>query len=160
MFGKTRFGGEERKTLSEDTEKFDREGYERLQRKAQEYEAKLREHLGKFDINEVLRQAKDLRSVFVESLGEVRFVLLTEADISDVARRFPDDARERNVQALFRSMAAADPEITLERLRALPYDVSRVLQETVLNASFLPAKKTSQTGSAAPAASTPANFKA
>lgn len=146
--------------MSEDTEKFDREGYERLQRKAQEYEAKLREHLGKFDINEVLRQAKDLRSVFVESLGEVRFVLLTEADISDVARRFPDDARERNVQALFRSMAAADPEITLERLRALPYDVSRVLQETVLNASFLPAKKTSQTGSAAPAASTPANFKA
>ena len=88
-----------------------------MQHQAQEYEAKLRERLGKFNINEVLRQA--------------------------------------NLQALFRSMAAADSEITLEKLRALPYDVSRVLQETVLNASFLPQRKTSKPGSI-----TAANFKA
>jgi len=31
---------------------FDRDGFERLQLKAQEYEAKLRERLGKFNINE------------------------------------------------------------------------------------------------------------
>ena len=43
-------------------EEFDKEGFDRIQRKAQEYEAKLRERLGKFNINEVLRQAKDLRS--------------------------------------------------------------------------------------------------
>ena len=63
------------------------------------------------------------------------------------------DPHERNVQALFRSMSAAEAEITLEKLRALPYDVSRILQETVLNASFLPAKKTSKPGSTAPASS-------
>ena len=136
-------------------EKFDREGFERLQRQAQEYESKLRERLGKFNINDVLRQAKDLRSVFVEGLGEVRYVLLTQADISEIAKKYPDDAHERNLQALFRSMSAADSEITLDKLRALPYDVSRVLQETVLNASFLPQRKTSKPGSAAPA-----NFKA
>ena len=111
--------------------------------------------LGKFNIDEVLRQAKDLRSVFVEGLGEVRYVLLSEADISEIAKKYPDDARERNLQALFRSMAAADSEITLEKLRSLPYDVSRVLQETVLNASFLPPKKTSKPGLTAAA-----NFKA
>lgn len=136
-------------------EQFDREGFERIQRKAQDYEAKLRERLGKFDINEVLRQAKDLRSVFVEGLGEVHYVLLSEADISEIAKKYPDDARERNLQALFRSMAAADSDVTLEKLRSLPYDVSRVLQETVLNASFLPQKKTSKPGSTAAA-----NFKA
>ena len=136
-------------------EKFDREGFERLQRKAQEYEACLRERLGKFNINDVLKQAKDLRCIFVEGIGEVRYVLLTEADISEIAKKYPDDPRERNLQALFRSMAAADAEITLEKLRALPYDVSRVLQETILNASFLPQKKTSKPGSTAAA-----NFKA
>jgi hypothetical protein len=41
-----------------DEEAFDREGFERLQRQSQEYEAKLRERLGKFNINDVLRQAK------------------------------------------------------------------------------------------------------
>ena len=142
--------------MSKETiEEFDREGFERLQRQAQEYEAKLRERLGKFNINEVLRQAKDLRSIFVEGIGEVRYVLLSEADISEIAKKWPEDARERNLQALFRSMAAADSEITLEKLRALPYDVSRVLQETVLNASFLPQRKMSKPGSTAAA-----NFKA
>ncbi len=133
--------------MSENKEEmFDREGFERLQRKAQEYEAKLRERLGKFSIDDVLRQAKDLRSVFVEGLGEVRYVLLSEADISEIAKKYPDDPRERNLQALFRSLAAADSEITVEKLRLLPYDVSRVLQETVLNASFLPPRKTSKPG--------------
>jgi hypothetical protein len=146
--------GQELTNVSE-SERFDQEGFERLQKSYLEYEAKLRERLGKFDINEVLRHAKDLRSVFVDGLGEVRYVLLSEADISDIAKKYSEDARERNVQALFRSLAAADPEITLEKLRALPYDVSRVLQETVLNASFLPVKKTSKFGS-----TTAANFKA
>ena len=139
----------------ENLEEFDREGFERLQRQAQEYESKLRERLGKFNINDVLRQAKDLRSVFVDGLGEVRYVLLTQADISEIAKKYADDAHERNLQALFRSMSAADPEVTVEKLRALPYDVSRILQETILNASFLPQRKTSKPGSTAAA-----NFKA
>ena len=141
--------------MSQTEEKFDQEGFERLKKQYEDYEAKLRGRLGKFNINEVLRQAKDLRSVFVEGLGEVRYALLSEADISEIAKKYPDDARERNLQALFRSMAAADFEVTLEKLRALPYDVSRVLQETVLNASFLPQRKTSKPGSTAAA-----NFKA
>ena len=128
-------------------EKFDQEGFERIKHQYEEYEGKLRERLGKFSINEVLKQAKELRSCFIEGLGEVRYFLLTEADISDLAKKYPDDPRERNLVALFKSMAAADSEITLESLRKLPYDVSRVLQETVLNASFLSAKKTSKPGS-------------
>ena len=136
-------------------EKFDQEGFERPKKQMGEYGAKMRERLGKFNINEVLRQAKDLRSVFVEGLGQVRYVLLSEADISEIMKKYPDDARERNRQALFKSLSAADSEITLEKLRALPYDVSRLLQETILNASFLPAKKTLKPGS-----TTPANFKA
>ena len=136
-------------------EQFDREGFERLKKECEAYEARLRERIGKFNINEILRQAKDLRSIFVDGLGEIRYVLLSEADISELAKKYPDDPRERNLQALFRSMAAADAEISIEKLRALPYDVSRVLQETVLNASFLPAKKTSKPGSTAAV-----NFKA
>ena len=93
--------------------------------------------------------------MFVEGLSEVRYVLLTQADISEIAKKYPDDAHERNLQALFRSLSAADSEVTLYKLRTLPYDVSRVLQETVLNASFLPQRKTSKPGS--PVA---ANFKA
>jgi hypothetical protein len=136
-------------SIDEKEEKVDLEGWKRLQDGAKEYEGKLREKMGKFNINEVLRQAKDLRSAFIEGLGEVRYVILTEADISELAKKYSDDARERNVQALFRSMAAADSDITVENLRKLPYDVSRVLQETVLNASFLSAKKTSKPGSTA-----------
>lgn len=141
--------------MSERTEcvKFDQEGFERIQKAAQEYEARLRERLGKFSINEVLRQAKDLRSIFVDGLGEIRYVLLSEADISELAKKYPEDARERNLQALFRMMAAADSEVTVEKLRALPYDVSRALQETLLNASFLPAKKTLKPGLEAVASS-------
>jgi hypothetical protein len=136
-------------------EKFDQEGFERIKHQYEEYEGKLRERLGKFSINEILKQAKELRSCFIEGLGEVRYVLLTEADISELAKKYPDDPRERNLLALFKSMAAADSEITLEGLRKLPYDVSRVLQETILNASFLSAKKTSKPGS-----TTPVNSKA
>jgi len=98
-------------------EKFDREGFESLQRQAQEYEVKLRERLGKFNISDVLRQAKDLRSIFVDGLGEVRYVLLTQADISEIAKKYPEDAYERNLQALFRNLSAADSEVTLDKLR-------------------------------------------
>jgi len=141
--------------LSQSEEKFDQEGFERIKRQMEEYEAKMRERLGKFNINEVLRQAKDLRCIFIDGLGEIRYVILSEADISEVAKKYPDDARERNMQALFKSLNTADSEITLEKLKALPYDVSRILQETILNASFLPAKKTLKPGS-----TIPANFKA
>jgi hypothetical protein len=82
-------------------------------------------------------------------------VLLSEADISEIAKKYQDDARERNLQALIKSMSAADSEVTVDKLRALPYDVSRLLQETVLNASFLPQRKTSKPGLTAAA-----NFKA
>jgi len=121
--------------LSQSEEKFDQEGFERIKRQMEEYEAKMRERLGKFNINEVLRQAKDLRCIFIDGLGEIRYVILSEADISEVAKKYPDDARERNMQALFKSLNTADSEITLEKLKALPYDVSRILQETILNAS-------------------------
>lgn len=141
--------------MSQSEEKFDQEGFERIKRQMEEYEAKMRERLGKFNINEVLRQAKDLRCIFIDGLGEIRYVILSEADISEVAKKYPDDARERNMQALFKSLNTADSEITLEKLKALPYDVSRILQETILNASFLPAKKTLKPGS-----TIPANFKA
>jgi hypothetical protein len=133
--------------------KFDQEGFERIKKQYDEYAAQLRERMGKFNINEILRQAKDLRSVFIEGLGEVRYVLLSEADISDLAKKYPDDPRERNIQALFRSMAVADSEVTVENLRKLPYDVSRVLQETVLNASFLSPKRMSKPGSTTAASS-------
>ena len=139
--------------MSENPEKFDQEGFERLKKRYEEYEDKLRERLGKFNINEILRRAKDLRSVFIDGLGEVRYVILSEADISEIAKQWPEDPRERNVQALFRAMAAADPEITLDRLRKLPYDVSQILQKTVLNASFLSQMKTSKPGSITPASS-------
>jgi hypothetical protein len=136
--------------LVENTEKFDQEGFERLKKQYEEYEGKLRERLGKFNINEILRQAKDLRSLFVEDLGEVRYVLLSEADICELAAKYPSDVRERNTQALFRSMAAADSEITLDKLKKLPYDVAKLLQETVLNAGFLSQTKTSKPGSTTP----------
>lgn len=139
--------------LSQSEEKFDVEGFNRLKKQFEEYEAKMRERLGKFNINEILRQAKDLRSVFVEGLGEVRYVLLTEKDISEIAKQYPEDKREQNLQGLFRSMAAADSEVTLDKLRVLPFDVSQVLQETVLNSSFLPIKKISNSGSASPVSS-------
>ena len=73
--------------MSENEEQFDREGFERLRSQYHEYQARSRERLGKFSINDVLRQAKDLRGVFVEGLGEVRYVLLTEADISELANK-------------------------------------------------------------------------
>ena len=129
--------------MNNQEEKFDQEGFDRIRQAYEEYEAKMRESLGKFNINEILRQAKDLRSIFVEGLGEVRYVLLSEADISELAGKYPNDVRERNTQALFRSMAPQTLRLPY-KLRKLPYDVSRVLQETVLNASFLLPKKTSR----------------
>jgi len=86
--------------LSEnEVEEFDAEGFQRLKKECEEYESRLRERLGKFNINEILRQAKDLRSIFLEGLGEVRYVLLSEADISEIAKKYPEDARQRNLQA-------------------------------------------------------------
>jgi hypothetical protein len=38
--------------LSQSEEKFDQEGFERLKKQMEEYEAKMRERLGKFNINE------------------------------------------------------------------------------------------------------------
>ena len=139
---------------TENTEKFDREGFERLQKMSKEYEAHLRERLGKFNIDEVLRQARDLRCCFIEGLGEVKYVILTEQQGASIASKYKDDLREANLHGLATAMGAADPEITVEKLRQLPYDVVRVLTEKILNDGFLP-QKTLKPGSTAAA-----NFKA
>ena len=135
-------------------EKFDQEGFDRLKKQYEDYQVKLREKMGKFSIDNVLKSAKEIRSVFVEGLGEVKFVLLTEVELTEIAKKYPDDIVEREQVALCKSLAAVDSEVTLEKIKALPADVNFVLRKTVLSEGFLP-RKTLNGGSP-----TPANFKA
>jgi len=118
-------------------EKFDSEGFEKLKAAFDEYESEQKERFKNFSVG-LLKSSKVPQEANVPGAGWVKFVLLSHEEISELAKRFKDDQREFELQALFKMMKACYPDLTEKDLRDAPWDLVRALEKALLNEGFLP----------------------
>ena len=121
----------------EKEEKFDAEGFEKLKAAFNEYEAEQRERFKNFSVS-LLKNSKVPQEANVPGAGWVKFVLLSHEELSELGKRYKDDQREFEFQALYKMMLPCYPDLTEKDLRDAPWDLVRALEKALLNEGFLP----------------------
>jgi hypothetical protein len=123
--------------MSEKEEKFDAEGFEKLKAAFNEYEVEQKERFRNFSVS-LLKNSKVPQEANVPGAGWVKYVLLSHEELSELGRKFKDDQREFEFQALFKMMSPCYPDLTEKDLRDAPWDLVRALEKALLNEGFLP----------------------
>jgi hypothetical protein len=119
------------------SEEFDAKGFEKLKAAFEEYQAEQKERFKNFNVT-MLRNSKVPQCANVPGLGWVNFVILTHDELSELGKRYKDDQREFQLQALFKMMSPCYSELTLKDLQDAPWDAVHALQKALLNEGFLP----------------------
>jgi hypothetical protein len=99
-----------------------------------------------FNPKEIIKKAKEIREIVDEDLGTIRYVLLTYNDLVEIIDKYADN-KDRSVQLLFKQLAPANPDLTIEDIRGMPYEVVVRLLNKLQQSGFFP-QKTSPSGSA------------
>ncbi|MEM3579478.1 MAG: hypothetical protein QXL54_04585 [Candidatus Bathyarchaeia archaeon] len=97
-------------------------GYEE---KLAKYEAEKAQKAKLFNPKELVEKSRKIKSVYVEELGEVRYGVLTLADMFEVAKAQSNE--ERGAIILWLMLSKADSSLTLDDVKALPMDVAAKL---------------------------------
>ncbi len=118
-------------------EKFDVEGFQKLKAAFDEYEAEQKERFKNFSIG-LLKNSKVPQEANVPGAGWVKFVLLSHEELSELGKKYKDDQREFEFQALYKIMCPCYPDLTEKDLRDAPWDLVRALEKALLNEGFLP----------------------
>jgi hypothetical protein len=101
-----------------------------------------------FNPKELVKKAKEIRELYDEDLGLIRYKLLTYAQLNEIMEKHAEN-KDRSMQLLFKMLSGADEGLTLEDIKAMPYDVVvRLLTNLTKEGSFFPQKQ-SANGSAA-----------
>ena len=141
-------------------EKFDSEGFEKLKAAFNEYEAEQKERFKNFSVG-LLKSSKVPQEANVPGAGWVKFVLLSHEELSELAKRFKDDQREFELQALFKMIQPCYSDLAEKDLRDAPWDLVRALEKALLNEGFLPRQvrrsMTGFTGATKPSRSQPSS---
>lgn len=99
-----------------------------------------------FDPKELVRKAKEIREVYDEDLGTIRYVLLNYDELNEIVEKFKDN-KDRSIQLLYKQLAPASPGLTADDIKKMPYEVVvRLLTKLQRDGSFFHQKK-SQNGS-------------
>lgn len=101
-----------------------------------------------FNPKELVKKAKEIRELYDNDLGLIRYKLLTYAQLNEIMEKYSEN-KDRSMQLLFKMLAPANEGLTIEDIKAMPYEVVVRLLTTLTNkGSFFP-QKTSANGSAA-----------
>jgi len=104
-------------------------------------------HVRVFDPKELVRKAKQIREIVDEDLGTIKYVFLSYNELSEIIEKHKDN-RDRSLVLLHKQLAPANEGLTLEDVKALPYEVVvRLLTKLQTDGSFFPKAKTSPDGS-------------
>jgi hypothetical protein len=129
-----------------ETEKIDWAKVTQMQEALEEYAEEKLKRVLVFDPKDIVRKAKQIREIFDEDLGTIRYVLLNYADLTEIIEKYPDN-RDRSLQFLVKQLAPANPGLTDQDVRAMPYEVVvRLLTRLQGEGSFFSRKQASTPG--------------
>jgi len=101
-----------------------------------------------FDPKEIVRKAKEVREIVDEDLGTIRYVLLNYDELNEIVEKHKDN-KDRSIQLLFKQLAPANPGLSVDDIKKMPYEVVvRLLTKLQTEGSFFPHQaKPSENGS-------------
>jgi len=131
------------------------------QKRAEVFERKIAEHdaaqavekaylAKKYNPREACKRSTEIRTVHDETLGEVRFGVLSISEFTDLKLSEIKDENARIRKVVYAMLRKADPELKLEDVEAIPFDEFTLLNGILGEAlpGFLRlAKQALQTGS-------------
>ena len=130
---------------------------EENQKRSDEFERKIAEHEAeeaqiakRYNPREACRRSSEILVVTDETLGEVRFGVLSISEFADLKLSEIKDENARIRRVVHAMLKKADPELTLEEVEAIPFDEFTILNGILGEAlpGFLRlAQQASKTGS-------------
>jgi hypothetical protein len=102
-----------------------------------------------FDPQELIKRAKEIREIYDEDLGTIRYVHLDWKELREIMKKYEDNT-DRSIESLFLQLAPANPGMTKADVEKLPYDVvARLITKIQKDGAFFPPKPQikSETGS-------------
>src|SRR5271157_2189660 len=100
-----------------------------------------------FNPKELVKNAKVIRELYDEDLGTIRYVLLDYSELSEIIKKYPEN-QDRSIALLEKQLAPANPDLTFNDIKAMPYEVVvRLLTKLQSEGSFFPKQKISPIGS-------------
>ena len=104
------------------------------QKRAQEFEAKIEEHEAaeariarRYNPREACRRSTEILVVTDETLGEVRFGVLSISEFADLKLSEVKDENARIRRVVHAMLQKADPKLTLAEVEAIPFDEFTIL---------------------------------
>jgi len=93
-----------------------------------------------FNPKQLVKQAKQIRELYDEDLGLIRYSLLSYNQLQDIIEEFKEN-KDRSMQLLFQMLVPANPGLTVDEVKAMPYEVVvRLLTRLQKEGGFFPAK--------------------
>lgn len=100
-----------------------------------------------FNPKQIVRKAKEIREIYDDDLGLIRYSLLTYNQLQEIIENFKEN-KDRSMQLLFKMLAPANEGLTVDDIKAMPYEVVvRLLTKLQKEGGFFP-QKTLENGSA------------
>ena len=100
---------------------------EEFERKLSEHEAAQEQVARRYDPREACRRSSEIRTVQDETLGEVRFGVLSISEFTDLRLSEIKDENARIRKVVHAMLRKADPELTLAEVEAIPFDEFTIL---------------------------------
>ena len=108
------------------------------QKRAEDFERKIAEHdaaqavekayiAKKYNPREACKRSSEIRTVHDETLGEVRFGVLSISEFTDLKLSEIKDENARIRKVVHAMLRKADPELKLEDVEAIPFDEFTIL---------------------------------
>jgi hypothetical protein len=99
-----------------------------------------------FNPKQIVKQAKEIRELYDDDLGLIRYSLLSYNQLQEIIDNFKEN-KDRSMQLLFKMLAPANEGLTVEDIKAMPYEVVvRLLMKLQKEGGFFP-QKPSENGS-------------
>jgi len=108
------------------------------QKRVEDFERKIAEHdaaqavekayiAKKYNPREACRRSMEIRTVYDETLGEVRFGVLSISEFTDLKLNEIKDENARIRKVVHAMLRKADPELKLADVEAIPFDEFTIL---------------------------------
>lgn len=117
-----------------------------MENRLKEFEEEKLKRVRVFNPKQIVKRAKEILELYDDDLGLIRYSLLSYNQLQEIIENFKEN-KDRSMQLLFKMLAPANEGLTVDDIKAMPYEVVvRLLTRLQKEGGFFPQKQ-SENGS-------------
>jgi hypothetical protein len=111
-----------------------------MENRLKEFEEEKLKRVRVFNPKQLVNKAREIREIYDEDLGLIRYSLLSYSQLNEIIENFKEN-KDRSMQLLFKMLSPANPGLTVDDIKAMPYEVVvRLLTKLQKEGGFFPQK--------------------